>query len=164
MSTQNNPTGLFQPAVNSYPPGATSPAQAAQKLNDMNSQKLQNINQMVAGKRRRRGGGGTDQINVPVIKPIYAQQNGNGTDTTSQQANISKYNTQGVSWAANDSQAAKMGGSKMGGSRRKHKKGGNPNWLWGCYSGGKRRTIRGRKNRNSKKNKNSKRRTIRRKH
>jgi hypothetical protein len=32
--------------------------------------------------------------------------------------------------------------NKMGGSRRRYKKGGNPNWTWPCYSGGKRRTNR----------------------
>ena len=25
---------------------------------------------------------------------------------------------------------------------RRYKKGGNPNWVWGCYSGGKRHTKR----------------------
>jgi hypothetical protein len=29
-----------------------------------------------------------------------------------------------------------------GGSKRRYKKGGNPDWVWGCYSGGKRRTKR----------------------
>lgn len=30
----------------------------------------------------------------------------------------------------------------MGGGTRRYKKGGNPNWTWGCYSGGKRHTKR----------------------
>lgn len=25
-------------------------------------------------------------------------------------------------------------------TRRRHKKGGNPDWIWGCFSGGKKRT------------------------
>ena len=44
--------------------------------------------------------------------------------------------------------------TKMGGSRRR--RGGNPNWLWGCMSGGKKRTRKHsrhtRKNRRSRKN------------
>jgi len=44
----------------------------------------------------------------------------------------------------------------MGGSRRRRsRKGGNPDWLWGCMSGGKKRsrknTKRSRKNRKSRK-------------
>ena len=27
-------------------------------------------------------------------------------------------------------------------TRRRYKKGGNPDWVWGCYSGGKRHTKR----------------------
>ena len=38
--------------------------------------------------------------------------------------------------AALDSGATKMGGSK----RRRSRKGCNPDWLWGCMSGGKKRT------------------------
>jgi hypothetical protein len=29
-----------------------------------------------------------------------------------------------------------------GGTRRRYKKGGNPDWVWGCYSGGQRHTKR----------------------
>jgi hypothetical protein len=139
----NNIPGLMKPTTISYPTGANSPATAAKAMNDANNLKLHNINQMAAGsKRRRHRGGDNSQVTVPVIKPIYPQQNGTGTDTTSQQANISKYSMQGASWSANDSQA-----TKMGGSRRRHKKGGNPNWSWPCYSGGKSR----RKSRKNKK-------------
>jgi hypothetical protein len=134
--------GLMKPTTVSYPAGANSPATAAKAINDANNQKLQNINQMAAGSRRRRGGDG--QVTVPVIKPLYPQQNGPGTDTTSQQANISKNSMQGSSWATNDSLASKMGGSK---------KGGNPNWSWPCSSGGKssrRRATRRNNGRNKK--------------
>jgi len=137
MSTQNSPPGLINPSVTSYPPGANSPATAAKSINDSNNQKLQNINQMAAGSKRRKRGGGNTNVSVPVIKPIYAQQNGPGTDTTSQQAQGQSISMQSTAWKIHDSQA-----TKMGGSRRKYKKGGNPNWLWGCYSGGKRRTYR----------------------
>ena len=101
---------------------------------------------MAAGSRRRRyKGGDNSQVNVPVIKPIYPSQNGPGTDTTSQQAQAQALSMQSASYNVFDSEA-----SKMGGSRRRYKKGGNPDWLWGCYSGGRRRTNR-RKNRKNKK-------------
>ena len=142
----NTPIGLMKPTTVSYPPGANSPATAAKAINDANNLKLHNINQMAAGsKRRRYMGGDNSQVTVPVIKPIYPQQNGPGTDTTSQQANISKYSMQSASWAANDSQATKMGGS------RRHKKGGNPDWVWPCSSGGRRRRTKRRKSRINKK-------------
>jgi len=39
----------------------------------------------------------------------------------------------------------------MGGGTRRLKKGGNPDWIWGCYSGGKRHTKRRRNNRLTRK-------------
>lgn len=146
MSNQNSPPGLINPTVNSYPPGANSPHTAAKSINDSNNQKLQNINQMAAGSRRRyKRGGATTDISVPVIKPIYTQQNGQGTDPTSQQAQGQSISMQSNANSVYDNQA-----TQMGGSRRKYKKGGNPDWVWGCYSGGKRRTHR-RKTRKHKK-------------
>ena len=136
----SNIPGLIKPTINSYPAGANSPATAAKAINDANSQKLQNINKMAAGSRRRKRGGGT-QVAVPVIKSIYPQQNGNGSDTTSQQAKGQALSMQSTANSFYDSQA-----TKMGGSRRRNKRGGNPDWIWGCYSGGRRRTHR-RKNR-----------------
>ena len=130
----SNIPGLIQPTVNSYPPGANSPATAAKLINDANNLKLQNINQMAAGSRRRHKMGGASVV-VPIIKPIYVQQNGPGTDTTSQQAEGQSLSMQSIANSIYDKQA-----TKMGGSRRRYKKGGNPDWVWGCYSGGRRRT------------------------
>jgi len=134
MSTQTSIPGLIQPTITSYPPGANSPATAAKLMNDANNQKLQNINQMAAGSRRKRGGG---VVNVPVLKPIYTSQNGPGTDPVSQQAQGQSINMQSASNSAYDNQA-----TVTGGYRRKRYKGGNPDWAWGCYSGGRRRTYR----------------------
>lgn len=145
MSTQTPIPGLIQPTVTSFPPGANSPATAAKSMNDANNEKLQNINQMAAGSRRRKRGGG-DDVNVPVLKPIYTSQNGPGTDPVAQQAQGQSINMQSTANSVYDNQASKMGGSR----RRRYKKGGNPDWIWGCYSGGKRRTYR-RKTRKHKK-------------
>jgi hypothetical protein len=46
-----------------------------------------------------------------------------------------QYGAQGAANAEFDKNALK------GGSRRK-RKGGNPDWIWGCYSGGKKRKTR----------------------
>jgi hypothetical protein len=146
MANQSTPAGLIQPTVNSYPPGSNSPHTAAKSINDSSNQKLQNINQMAAGSRRRKRGG-TSQVSVPVIKPIYTSQNGPGTDPTSQQAQGQSLSMQSTANAVYDNQAAKMGGTK-----KKYKKGGNADWLWGCYSGGRRRKTR-RKIRKHKKKK-----------
>ena len=143
----NNPPGLMTPTVVSYPVGANSPATAAKLINDANNQKLQNINQMAAGSKRRRGGANAT-VSVPVIKPIYPEQNGRGTDTTSQQANISKYSMQGSAWSASDNHA-----TLKGGSRRKYKRGGNPDWVWGCKSGGRRTKRRKSRRKRSRRHK-----------
>ena len=145
MPTQNSIPGLIQPTVTSYPAGANSPATAAKSINDANNQRLQNINQMAAGSRRRKRGGGA-QVTIPVIKPIYTSQNGPGTDTTSQQAQGQSLSMQSTANKVYDDQA-----TKMGGSRRRNKRGGNPNWIWGCYSGGKRRTHRYKNRKNKRK-------------
>jgi hypothetical protein len=140
-----NIPGLVQPTIPSYPPGANSPATAAKSINDANNQKLQNINQMAAGSRRRRrrkrGGG---NVNVPVIKPIYTSQNGPGADPVAQQAQGQSISMQSAANNVYDNQATKIGGS------RRKKRGGNPDWLWGCFSGGRRHTPR-RKTRKHKK-------------
>lgn len=150
MSSEKSPPGLINPTVNSYPVGAKSPATAAIAINGANNQKLQNINKMVAGNRRRLKSGGSSGVAVPVIKPIYQSQNGPGSDPTSQQAKGQTISMQSTANSVYDNQATKMGGSK-----RKYNNGGNPNWKWGCYSGGKKRTYR-RTNKRKNKNKNNK--------
>ena len=101
---------------------------------------------MAAGSRRRHKMGGASVV-VPIIKPIYVQQNGPGTDTTSQQAEGQSLSMQSIANSIYDKQA-----TKMGGSRRRYKKGGNPDWVWGCYSGGKSPRYRTRRYRSKSKN------------
>jgi hypothetical protein len=52
--------------------------------------------------------------------------------------------------------------TKTGGSRRRN--GGNPNWLWGCMSGGKKYTRKSRKNKKSRKSRKNKKSRKSRKH
>ena len=152
----SNTPGLIQPTITSYPPGANSPASAAKAINDSNTQKLQNINQMAAGSRRRKRGGGND-VSVPVLKPIYTSQNGPGTDPVSQQAQGQSISMQSTSNNVYDNQVYDNQATKMGGSRRK-RRGGNADWLWGCYSGGRRRTHRRKTKKHKKKTRRHRRR------
>ena len=100
-------------------------------------------NGAVGGRRkrvRRHIGGTTGTITVPQYQMLYEPQGGPGTNPNNQiQANAA-IATQGAANSALDSGAFKKGGSK-----KRCKKGGNPNWLWGCMSGGKKRTKKHRK-------------------
>ena len=140
-------SGLIQPTVKSYPTGANNPYTAGKAIHYSNNQKLQNINQMAAGSKRRTGGA---SVNVPVLKPIYASQNGPGTDPVSQQAQGQSTSMQGSANRVYDNEATKMGGSKK-------RRGGNPNWSWGCYSGGRRRTHRRKTKKHKKKTRRNRR-------
>ncbi len=105
-------------------------------------------NNAVGGRRsrksRRRVGGGN--IPVPQFQMLYEPQGGVGTNPNDQiQANAA-ISTQGAANAALDSGAFKKGG------RRRNSKGGNPDWVWGCMSGGK-RTRKCKRNKRSKKSK-----------
>lgn len=133
--------GLIPPKIPSYPTGANSPHTAAKAINDSSNLKLHNINQVAAGGKRRRGGASVD---VAVLKPMYISQNGDGTDPVSQQALIQSVSMQSTANSVNDNEATKMGGSKK-------RRGGNPNWSWGCYSGGRRRTHRRKTKKHKKK-------------
>ena len=59
---------------------------------------------------------------------MYKEVSGPGGTVTDTQVNTASSSANSTAQAKYDSQ---LGGGKRG------KKGGNPNWLWGCYSGGK---------------------------
>jgi hypothetical protein len=145
--------GLIQPTVISLRPGATSPREdaflAQQEMNNTQTNLIK-----LGGKRcksnkyrnrKRRGGG---NVVVPQFQMPYTP-----TGTTTPNgiiADTSKNSMQRVAWSANDSEAASL----KGGSRRRCRKGGNPDWNWGCYSGGK--TYRKHKKHNRKSRKSRK--------
>jgi hypothetical protein len=60
-------------------------------------------------------------------------------------AGNAKTSTQMATNSAGDHNAKKMGGS------RRKRKGGNPDWVWGCFSGGKKYSRKHRKSRKHKK-------------
>jgi hypothetical protein len=110
--------------------------------------KQANLIAAVGGYRRKRGGG---TLVVPQVPTPYTPTGGPETDPNAQIAGNLKTSTQGTANAAFDKQALSKTPSVKGGSRKRGK-GGNPNWEWGCYSGGK----KSRRNKNSKKSKKSK--------
>jgi hypothetical protein len=66
---------------------------------------------------------------------LYDAKGGPGTNPNDQIQTNSQTSTQMAANSALDS-----GATKMGGTRRRSRKGGNPDWVWGCMSGGKKRT------------------------
>lgn len=150
MSTQTPIPGLIQPTVKSYPEGANSPASAGKVIHQNNGLRLHNINGLSAGSRRRKRGGG-DDVHVPFLKPMYESQNGQEADPVAQQAQGQSINMQSTANNVYDDQATKMGGSRR-------RRGGNPDWSWGCYNGGRRRTKRRKTKKHKKKTRRHRRR------
>jgi len=135
--------GLLQPTVASLPPGAISAGNAAY-MNQVNMNSRQAaLNRTVGGKKRMLKGGADSNaalVNVPQFPNGNSSVSGPGTSPNNQIAQLSSTSMQARSWSKYDSAATQMGGSK------KYRKGGNSNWNWGCYSGGrskrKRRSIK----------------------
>lgn len=132
--------GLILPTQKSYPAGAGNPSQATIVAANANSENLNRINHLAGGKKHKkhkkskkyRGGKG---VIVPQMKMSYSSTSGPGTDPNSQIANLSRTSTQGAADRALDNGATQ--------------KGGNTDWNWPCFSGGKKRCYK--KSRNKKK-------------
>lgn len=141
-ATQNVP-GMIYPTQKGFAPGAGNPRDSAMLQMAAVNTKQANLNAAVGGSKKKRGG----TIVIPQYQMQYAPQGGPGTDPNSQISGNLRTSTQGTANAVYDKQALKT----TGGSR-KRRKGGNPNWSWGCYSGGK-KSRRVRKTKRSKKSK-----------
>ena len=106
-------------------------------------------------RRRNKYGGATGGVVVPQPQMQYTPTGAPGqnpNDIITQNAEVS---VQGAENAKYDSYARK------GGSIKRKRKGGNSDWSWGCYSGGKRK--RKSKSRTYKRKTHKKRKTKRRK-
>ena len=122
-----NGTGLPPPTMQ----GRTgSPAQAAYNNNKQVIQSQADLIQVSSGGSKKKRGGA---ITVPTVQPMYKEVSGPGGTVTDTQVNTASSSANSLAQAKYDNQ---LGGGKRG------KKGGNPNWLWGCYSGGKRKKTR----------------------
>ena len=140
--------GLILPTTQSYTMGAGNARDSAIMATQNMNAKQANLVNAVGGKRKRRYRGGADAIVVPQFQMQYNVTNGTGTGPNDQIAGLSSTSMQSASWSVNDNKASIKGGTK-----RKYKRGGNPDWSWGCVSGGKRRTYKRRISRRKKNNK-----------
>jgi hypothetical protein len=145
MSTiKNTAPGLTQPTVIGMQAGNPKDSAIAAQ-NQMNA-KQASLNAAVGGRRKKRGGA----IAVPQFQMQYTPQGGNGQDPNSLIQQNSQTSTQSVENASMDSGALiKKGGNK-------YRKGGNPDWVWGCYSGGKSRNKRNKRSKRIKTRRNRK--------
>lgn len=149
--------GMMYPTQKGMPAG--NPRDSALLNMNNNAQNQANANAAMAGgnlKSRRRYRGGNGQTNIspqPITVPQYAMpyepQGGNGTNPNNQIQQNAGVSTQGAANAALDGAAFKKGGTN------KRRKGGNPDWTWGCSSGGRKRRTR--RTKRSKRTKNTKR-------
>ena len=105
--------------------------------------------------KRNKYGGATGGVVVPQFQMQYDSPGAGGQDPN----NIIKQNAEVSVQGAENSKYDNY--ARVGGSRKK--RGGNPNWSWGCYSGGKRKRKSRSTSRNYKIKTHKKRRTTRRK-
>ena len=145
-SNTNTVPGMIYPTQKGMLAG--NPRDSAMQQMTNTNIKQTSLNNAIGGKRRRIKGG--EGIAVPQYQMQYIPQGGPGTDPNSQIQLNSRTSTQAAANSVYDSEA-----TKMGGSRRKGRKGGysNSNWDWGCYSGGKKRTYKRKQNKKNKKTK-----------
>ncbi len=155
MVNSSPPPGLIQPTMASYAPGAGNPRQDAMLQQQQMNAKQNGLNQAVMGGSRRKhrkhrntrrtsktrkglnynlldwnkaiSGGAADRVVVPQLPMSYTPKGGPGTNPNDQIAKTSSMNMQSISYGAGDQFAFK--GGRRGGS--------NPDWKWGCQSGGR---------------------------
>jgi len=137
MSTNNNTTNqnikgmvpITTPAM-----VGSNPYDSARQAGLNQRQSQANANSAMAGgkmNRRRRYIGGAIIVPQSSYQNLYTNQTGTGTDPNSQYASGLQTSTQMAANSQWDNEAKNV----KGGSRRR--KGGNPDWVWGCMSGGK---------------------------
>ena len=155
MSNNNSVNGMMYPTQIGFQPGAGSPRESAMENMKQNNQlQAQASNALSGGRlRKRKAYGGGDTLTVSQFTMPYPESSGPGTGVNSQVQGMSQTSTQMAANSALDSGATKFGGTR----RRRSRKGGNPDWVWGCMSGGKKRRTRktSRKNKKSRKNRRS---------
>jgi hypothetical protein len=143
-STTTTVPGMIYPTQKGMISG--NPRDSAMQQMTNTNIKQASLSNAVGGKRRSKKGG--DGIAIPQYQMQYTPQGGPGTAPNSQIQQNLQTSTQGAANSVYDSNATKMGGKKRG---------GNPNWNWGCYSGGTKRkknkkTKRIKRNKKSRKN------------
>ena len=146
MSTTNSVPGMMYPTQKAMI--GSTPADSA-RLSAINKSASQaQANKLMAGGklRKRRHIGGA--VVVPQYQMLYEPQGGPGTNPNNQIQAGAQTSTQMAANSVYDNAATKIGGSRR-------RKGGNPNWLWGCMSGGKKSTRKNKKSRKIRKSRKS---------
>ena len=146
MSTTNSVPGMMYPTQKAMI--GSTPADSA-RLSAINKSASQaQANKLMAGGklRKRRHIGGA--VVVPQYQMLYEPQGGPGTNPNNQIQTGAQTSTQMAANSVYDNAATKIGGSRR-------RKGGNPNWLWGCMSGGKKSTRKNKKSRKIRKSRKS---------
>jgi hypothetical protein len=155
MGTDNTSIpGMVYPTQKSMIAGTPGDSAIAAQANRNALQATAN-KAMTGGKFRRVGG---STIAVPQYIMPYESQGGVGTNPNNQIQQNAMISTQGAENSSMDKNATKIGGSR----KRKIKRGGNSDWNWGCYSGGRTRSKKSRKMKKRRKNKSRKLRKYRR--
>ena len=148
MTSNNSVPGLSFPTQKSFQPGAGNPRDSSIQSMNNNSQLQTQANKSLSGGRLRRkkshkryrGGNTNSTVPVPQYQMPYEPQGGPGTNPNSQIQFNSQTSTQGVANSNLD-----IGATQMGGRRRRSRKGGNPDWIWGCMNGGKKKFNKSRR-------------------
>lgn len=154
MSNSNSVPGMIYPQQK--PMLAGNPKDSAIAANNDSINRQANLIKATSGGKRYRrnkkyGGGSNDGIAVPQMQVQYSTTGAGGQDPNS----IIKQNTSVSVQAAENAKYDDL--ARKGGSRKK--RGGNPDWSWGCYSGG--RKSRSRRSKSYKRKQQKKRRTRR---
>ena len=149
MTDNNSIPGMMFPTQKGMPAG--NPRESAIANMHSGQQSAALASKLLSGgkrlQKRLRGG----NINVPQFQMLYDPQGGRGTNPNDQIQGNSLVSTQSLANSAGDSGAIKMGGYK-----RRSRRGGNPDWVWGCMSGGKSRRTRTSRRSKRKKSKSRK--------
>ena len=151
MSDSNSVPGMMFPTQKSMLAGDPRSSAIAEQANKNALQSSAN-KAMAGGKHRKKhrkhkGGANSSEIVVPQFTMSYTPAGGPGSNPNDQIKNSSQTSTQMAANSVYDTNATKMGGTR----KHKNKRGGNPDWIWGCYSGGKKS-----KRRHTRRNKKTK--------
>ena len=146
MSTNNSVPGLLLPKVQA--PLAGTPGASAMAARSNQQQQQAALANAVGGRRKMRKC--ANKMGGAITVPQMPGDTSGANAVVTQNA---KHSTQAAANSQFDAAAMTTGGTRR-------RKGGNPNWSWGCSSGGRRkrstskrrtRTIKKRKTRRNKK-------------
>ena len=146
MSTNNSVPGMMFPTQKGMAAG--NPRDSAIQNMHSNQQSTALASKLLSGGKSKKKMRGGKTIAVPQFQMPYEAQGGPGTNPNNQIQGNASISTQSLANSAKDS-----GATKMGGSKKRSRKGGNSDWVWGCMSGGKSRRRRTSRRRTSRRKK-----------